>query len=172
MISNKGTTSALILAAVLVLAPMSAAKADNDIGCGVGTMVLEGKQGAIYKLAASWLNGVTMQSISITFGLVNCGSLNDTITASARTRHFAANSFDNLARDMALGEGESLDTLAALLDVPEANRPAFARFAQSHYDSLFPNGQVTSDEMLETLDRLMQEEARYSVFLPLATQRG
>ena len=72
---------AILLAAALIVAPLSAAQADNDIGCGIGTEVFKGQSGPLQKLAASWTNGVTMQSISITFGLFNCGSLNDTITA-------------------------------------------------------------------------------------------
>ena len=154
------------LAVALIVAPMSAAQADNDIGCGVGTKIFEGKSGALNKLAASWINGMTMQSISITFGLVNCGSLDDTITASARTRHFVSTSLDNLSRDVAVGGGESLDVLATLLEVDEVDRTAFAAFAQSHYATLFPNGDVTSEEVLATLDRLMRADARFAAAAP------
>lgn len=161
-------TKAILLAMVLIVAPVTTAKADNDIGCGVGTLVFEGQSGAIKKLVASWLNGVTMQSISITFGLVNCGSLSDTITASAATRHYAATSLDHLAHDAALGGGESLDALAALLEVDATERAAFGAFAQSHYDALFPTATVTSDEMLETLDRLMRADPRFAASAPSA----
>ena len=152
-------SKAILLAALPVVAPLSAAKADNDIGCGVGTEVFKGQSGPIQKLAASWTNGITFQSISITFGLLNCGTLNDTITASAATRHFAATSLDHLAQDAAMGGGESLDALSALLEIPAADRAAFGQFAQSHFDALFPTAEVTSDEMLESLDRLMREDA-------------
>ena len=158
-------SKAILLSALLIAAPLSAAKADNDIGCGIGTEIFKGQAGAPQKILASTTNGLFgAQSISITFGLLNCGSWNDTITANAHTRHFAASSLDDLARDAALGGGETLDTLAALLDVED--RSAFAKFAQSHYDELFPTDRVTSDEMLVSLDRLMRADERFAANAP------
>lgn len=157
---------AILLSALLIAAPLSMAKADNDIGCGVGTAIFQGQAGPLQKIAASWTNGITFQSVSITFGLLNCGSLEDTITASAETRHFAASNLDDLARDAALGGGESLDALAALLRVED--RGAFGTFAQSHYETLFPTATVTSEEVLDHLDRLMRADERFAASAPSA----
>ena len=153
-------TKAILLAAALIFAPLSAAQADNDIGCGVGTEIFKGQAGPVQKILASWTNGITFQSISITFGILNCGSLNDTITASAQTRHFAAANIDALARDAAMGRGESLDTLAALLEIEDTD--AFGQFAQTNYDALFPTATVTSEELLVSLDRLMATDERFA----------
>ncbi len=154
---------ALILALVLVFTPLSAALADNDVGCGVGTMIWEGNSGLMYKLLASSTNGITQQSISVTFGLINCNG-KDTVTASARTRHFVSTNFDRIARDSAVAGGESLDTLAVLLEIDESDRAEFAALTQSHFEELFSSDHVTSDEMLLTLDRLMREDAQLSVY--------
>lgn len=153
-------TKAILLAAALIFAPLSAAQADNDIGCGVGTEIFKGQAGPVQKILASWTNGFLFQSVSITFGLLNCGSLNDTITASAQTRHFAAANIDALARDAAMGRGESLDTLAALLEIEDTD--AFGQFAQTNYDALFPTATVTSEELLVSLDRLMATDERFA----------
>lgn len=162
---NKRTvTKAFFLAAVLIVSPMSAAKADNDVGCGVGTEIWKGKSGLPFKLLASSTNGMLFQSVSITFGLLNCSDGTGAVTASAQTRHFAAISFDNIARDAALGGGESLDTLSALLEVDAADRAAFARLAQENFDELFPSDHATSNEMLVTLDRLMRQDERLSIY--------
>jgi len=150
------TTRILILAVALGLAPITPAMADNDVGCGVGTAIWEGNSGLEFKLLASFTNGLTFQSISVTFGLLNCNGHN-TVTANARARHFAATQLDRIARDAAVGGGESLDTLAALLAVPEQDRPAFGALAQSHFVELFPSDRATSNEMLEALTRLLQE---------------
>jgi len=157
-------TKAVFLAVVLIMAPMSAAKADNDVGCGVGTLIWEGKTGLPFKLMASSTNGMLFQSVSITFGMINCSDGTGTVTASARTRHFAALSFDNIARDIALGGGESFDTLSTLLEVDIVDRPALARLAQTHFDELFPSEHVTSNEMLVTLDRLMRRDEQLSIY--------
>ncbi|MAG33381.1 MAG: hypothetical protein CL908_21100 [Deltaproteobacteria bacterium] len=101
--------------------------------------------------------------MSITFGVLNCNGRN-TVTASARARHFASVAIDDLARDAAVGGGESLDALAVLLEVEEADRAAFARLAQRHFDDLFPTDRVTSDEMLQALDRVMREDTSLSIY--------
>lgn len=159
-------TKALLLATLLIVAPLSAAKADNDIGCGVGTMIFEGQSGPVQKILASWTNGITFQSVSITFGLLNCGSLNDTITASAQTRHFAAIHLDALARDAAIGRGESLDALAVLLEVDDP--AAFGEFTRTHYDALFPSTATTSEDLLVSLDQLMRADDRFASAAPSA----
>ena len=156
-------TKALILATLLIAAPLSAAKADNDVGCGLGTELWKGESGLHFKLGASITNLFAMQSISITFGFLNCSNGQGAVTASAQTRHFVSTSLDSLARDVALGGGESLDTLAALLEIKAADRSAFAELTQQHFDELFPSDRTNSEEMLETLARLMQSDDRFAL---------
>ncbi|MAG33382.1 MAG: hypothetical protein CL908_21105 [Deltaproteobacteria bacterium] len=55
----KATMKATILVAALILVPVTAAQADNDVGCGVGTMIWEGNTGLAYKILASSTNGLT-----------------------------------------------------------------------------------------------------------------
>ncbi len=142
---------------ILAMTPAGLVLADNDIGCGVGTMVMEGQQGIPAKILGSFTNGVTFQSVSITFGLVNCNGKNK-VTADAseiRVQHFASQNFDRLSVDMAKGHGEHLDVLARLLDVRPEQRTEFATLTQTHFEELFPHDQVTVGEMLGSLDKLM-----------------
>lgn len=157
---------AIILSIVLLLTPVGAAVADNDVGCGVGTMVMEGSSGLGPKLLASFLNGLTFQSVSITFGIINCDG-RDTVTASndeVRLRHYASVNFDQLSVAMAEGRGESLDVFAGLMGVGMGDRPHFEAFTQSHFGELYSHDQVTVGEMLDTLNRLMAEDTRLSVY--------
>ncbi len=154
---------ALVLTALLIAMPMSAAKADNDVGCGVGTMIWEGNSGVGFKLMASFTNSFAFQSISVTFGLLNCDG-QGTVTANAGSRHFASTNLDRIARDSAVGGGESLDALAALYQVDAADRAIFAALAQDHFDELFSSDHVTSDEVIETLERLMRQDERLSIY--------
>ncbi len=157
---------AILMALVLALAPAGMALADNDVGCGVGTQIWEGQKGLPVKLAASFTNGLTFQSISITFGLLNCNG-KDTVTADAsemRLRHYASQNFDRLAEDMARGQGESLEALAYLLRVRAEDRAAFRAFAQAHFDELFTHDHVTAGEMLGSLDALLAEDQELSAY--------
>lgn len=142
---------------ILALAPAGFAVADNDIGCGVGTMVMEGQEGPPAKILGSLTNGVTFQSVSITFGLLNCSGQGK-VTADAsenRVQHFASQNFDRLSVEMAQGKGEHLDVLAGLLNVQAGNKAEFAALAQSNFEQLFPHDQVTVGEMLDSLGTLM-----------------
>lgn len=151
----------LLLGIAMVLGMGAPALADNDVGCGVGTMVMEGQEGLVPKLAASCTNGMTFQSISITFGLLNCNG-RDKVTADAELRKFAAANIDRLARDFARGEGETLEVVAHLLQVDEAVRPAFFAYTQAHFEALFPDESTTSNEMLDSLYRLLASEQKAS----------
>lgn len=145
----------IITVTVLALAPAGFAVADDDIGCGVGTQIMDGQSGLPAKLIGSFINGLTFQSISITFGLVNCDG-RGTVSADAsdlRVQHFASQNFDRLSVEMAQGGGEHLDVLAGLLQVED--RDAFAAMTQDRFETLFPSDQTTVGEMLSALDQLM-----------------
>lgn len=156
---------AAVGALALVLgAPFQAALADDDVGCGVGTTIMEGENGLIPHLLASFTNGMTFQSISLTLGVMGCDT-NDTITADAQLRKFAAGNIDRLSRDMALGGGESLDVLAGLLGVTADDRPVFAEVVQANFGSLFPSDDTTVGEMLNSLDAVMARDDRLARYV-------
>lgn len=150
--------------ALVLGAPFQAALAgDDDIGCGVGTTIMEGESGLVSHLLGSFTNGLTFQSISLTLGVMGCDA-NDTITADAQLRKFASGNVDRLSRDMALGGGESLDAFAALWGVDMIDRDAFARTVQANFGELFPSGDTTVGEMLNALDGVLARDehlARY-----------
>jgi hypothetical protein len=153
-------TSALALA---LGAPL-AAQADDDIGCGVGTTIMEGENGLIPHLLGSFTNGLTFQSISLTLGVMGCDT-NDTITADAQLRKFASGNIDRLSREMALGGGESLDVFAGLLGVAPEDRPAFAQTVQTNFGTLFPSGDTTVGEMLNALDGVLARDERLARYV-------
>ncbi len=155
----------IIAAAVLaVILPAGAALADNDVGCGVGTEVWKGQTGLGPKLLASSTNGLTFQSVSVTFGLINCNG-QDTVTADAELRRFAAVNLDRIAREMATGGGESVDALAFLMGVPAQGRVAFASLAQGHFSELFASDHARAADMLDALGRLMAEDPQLATYL-------
>ena len=153
----------LVAAALAVLLPVGNALADNDVGCGVGTEVWKGQRGLAPKLAASFTNGVTFQSVSITFGLLNCNG-QDTVTASAELQRFAAANLDRIAREMATGGGESLDALAFLMGVPSQERAPFALLTQTHFAELFADDRASAGDMLDALGRLLADDPQLAAY--------
>jgi hypothetical protein len=56
----------LVLTALLIMMPMSAAKADNDVGCGVGTMIWQGNSGVLAgKRTSPWLGSRLDQRVGL-----------------------------------------------------------------------------------------------------------
>lgn len=148
----------LILVAVLALAPAGAAWAgDTDIGCGPGTQVWEGNTGVAPKVLGATTNGTFgFQTFGITFGTLGCNQ-GGTVTADARLQMFAAANLDRLARDMAQGEGETLETFAHLLGVPEPNQAQFYAFTKAHFAEIYSSDQVTEVEVLASLRSLLAQ---------------
>jgi len=151
----KTISRTLILALVLALAPAGVAQA----ACGIGSKLWEGSDGALPWLAASVTNMWTMKSISTTFEIGGCTEKDNLF------KRFASANFDHLAVEMARGEGEHLDVFARLLQVREEDRAHFRAFTQQNVPTLFSHDDVTVDEMLSGLDRLMAEDERLSGYV-------
>jgi hypothetical protein len=154
----------IVLAAVLVAATAGFAAADDDIGCGLGTQLWEGEKGLIPKVLGATTNGTFgNQTFGITTGTLGC-SQEGVITADARLRMFAGANLDNLARDMAQGQGETLDAFARLMNVQEADKADFFQFTKAHFGELFADSDATAGEMIASLNRLLAQDPTLSVY--------
>ncbi|MBX3024656.1 DUF3015 domain-containing protein [bacterium] len=149
----------LVLAAIGVMLSGGVALADPDVGCGWGTMAFKGQTGVAAKvLAATTNSSLGNQTFGISSGTAGCKQ-GGTVTADARLQMYASANIDQLASDMASGRGESLDTLAQLIGVADADKPAFFAFAKRNFGALFPADQVTAGELLTALKGLMATDA-------------
>lgn len=151
-----------IVFVMLLAVPFAGAPAlaDDDVGCGFGTQLWEGSSGLGPKVLAATTNGIFgNQTFGISSGTLGCEQTG-VITAEHRVNMFVGDNIDQLAREMAVGDGEALASLAALLEVAPSERAAFYTMTQRHFGELFPSTEQTAGKMLETLDRLMASELR------------
>ena len=82
-------------------------------------MVFEGQNGLISQTFAATTNGIFgNQTFGITSGTSNCEQYK-TFAYNEKLNTFVADNMDNLARDIARGQGEYLNTLAVLMEVPD-----------------------------------------------------
>lgn len=139
--------STIALGAILGLWAVPA-QADNDVGCGIGTKFMEGQSGLVSHVLASCTNAYTLQSVSLTFDMFGCDG-SGKVTVDAELRKFAATNIDQLARDVARGEGEALSAFAHLLGVPAGQRTTFGAFTQAHFVDLFPSESVDSNQVID-----------------------
>ena len=156
---------------ILVMATMSvmissgiAFAGDTDVGCGWGTIAFKGQKGVAPKVLAATTNGILgNQTFGISSGTAGCHQ-GGTVTASARLNMYAGANIDKLASDMAAGQGESLDTLAYLMGIDEADKPAFLQLTKSHFGQLFPSDAVTAGQMLTTLRGLLATDPQLAKY--------
>ena len=146
----------IALAAVLA-AGSSVAMADPDVGCGLGSQVWAGQSGKIPKILAATTNGLlTNQLLGITFGTLGCNG-NGKVTAQVVT--FTNENSEALARDMAVGQGESLNVLASLLNVKDADKAHFFAVTKSNFSQIYSTDNQNSLQVLASLQDVMAKDA-------------
>src|SRR5690606_27137621 len=124
-----------IMLAALLVAGSNVAMADNDVGCGIGSQVWAGQSGIIPKLLAGTTNVIfTNQWLGITFGTLGC-SQGGTVTAQVVT--FTNENGEVFARDMAVGDGESLNVLAELLKIKSEDKARCFSVSEQNFSNIY-----------------------------------
>ena len=69
------------------------------------------------------------------------------------------------ATALAVGEGETLTTLADLMGIAEADRASFYGLTQARFGQIFPSDDVTSGQMLANLGVAMAGDAKLARYV-------
>jgi len=141
----------LVVAFVMAVPLSASAGVHNMGGCGLGTMLFEQNEQGPQILAAT-TNGIGSNTIAISVGTSGC-TKDGRITKIAANIVFAETNFASLKRDMAVGQGQYLDSLASLYGYRTPEQKAeFSKFVQTRYETLVPTPKTTAAEMIERLD--------------------
>ena len=145
----------IALAAVLAVGS-TAAFADKDVGCGIGSQVWAGQSGKIPRILAATTNGLLAnQLFGITFGTLGCSGTG-TITAQAVT--FTNENAETLARDMAVGQGESLNVLASLLNIKSEDKARFFAVSKENFSEIYSADNQDAFQVLASLQTVMSQD--------------
>ncbi|MDT8274302.1 MAG: DUF3015 family protein, partial [Desulfomonilia bacterium] len=90
----------------------------------------------------------------ITSGTLECEAPTRFVSKE-RLNNYVADNMDNIARDIARGQGEYLNTLAVLMEVPEGSRTLFYATLQNNFSRIYPGTDVTSIDVLQNIESLM-----------------
>ncbi len=150
----------IIIAAALI-APMSLAStamaARDNVGCGLGSILFDGKSGIASQAMAGITNASSgNQTFGISSGTLGCEK-GGVVTASAAVNMFAGNNLDSLSRDMSIGQGESLESLAELMNIEASDKSSFFKTARANYGKIFSAHDITAGKMLDNLYTVMSE---------------
>lgn len=148
--------SALVLAALAAFSGVSFADGVKaNTGCGLGTQVWAGKSGLLSQLFAMTTNGTCgNQTFGITSGTLGCQKFQG-LVFNSKVDSFIASNMENLANDMAKGQGEYLDTLATLMEVDSAERLEFNAALQSNFANIYTSETVSSDEVKINIEKVL-----------------
>lgn len=148
----------LPLAALALAGTVSASDAlAHNVGIGLGTIIFEGQSGLLSQVCAATTNGsFGNQTFAITTGTLGAEKWTG-IVSNDSVKGFVKDNMDQLAREMAAGRGESLDTLADLCGVAADKHDAFARDLQAHFADIYTSPTVTNDEVVANLAKVVEK---------------
>jgi len=151
-----------IFVTVLAAVPMAAmAAGENNVGtCGWGSKVFEGQRGIAPQVLAVTTNGTFgNQTFGVTSGTSGC-TQDGAVSSNWKTALFIDGNKQQLARDMAVGSGETLDSLAHLLGLEAQDRALFNRVAKDNMARIFPSNEVATQQVVVSLREVMAADAR------------
>ena len=152
------------LLVIALLASSSIAMADDDAGCGLGSILFEGKSGAAPKILAATTNGTYgNQTFGITSGTLGCQA-DGVVSSRARLSMFMGTNSERLARDMSVGKGETLEVLANLLNIKAEDKAAFFQVSQTNFGKIFAPQNQTAGDVLAALQQVMKQDSKLAVY--------
>jgi hypothetical protein len=142
---------AVALTLVLSGAAYAAGQAHTNTGCGLGTLLWENNadNSTLFQAFQATTNGTSgSQTFGISSGTSNCQQPSKFVQNEKLITFVQAN-LDNLAKDIAMGKGETLDTFAELLGVAPAQSVAFNSKLQANFSKIFTSDRVVLAEVID-----------------------
>jgi len=121
---------------------------NSQTGCGLGAVLIKDDSSALMLALQATTNATSgIQTFGITSGTSGCKKTK--FVMNERASEFVASNMDILAKEISVGHGESLDTLAELLEVQ--NRVAFEAELQANYNSIYTSQNVEMSDVLDNI---------------------
>lgn len=136
------------IAAVAALSSAVFAGVNDQTGCGLGAMIIKDDSSALLLALQATTNGTSgNQTFGVTSGTSGCKKTK--FVMNERAAEFVASNMDQLAKEAAIGQGESVDTLAELLNIKD--KAAFATTLQKNYNSIYTSSDVKMADVLDNI---------------------
>jgi hypothetical protein len=155
-----------LLLATLLLPIAAMAAGENNIGsCGWGSKVFQGQRGIAPQVLGATTNGTSgNQTFAISSGTSGC-TQDGAVSSTWKTAMFIDGNKEKLAQDMSKGSGESLQSLAQLIGVKDADKAAFYRATKENFAQIFSSDKASAEEIAAGLKQVLAADsslAQYS----------
>lgn len=138
-----------ILTLTAIVALTTTTFANPNVGCGLGSQVIENADSVLMQIFAATTNGTSgNQTFGITSGTSGCAKPAKFVS-NDKANEFVAENMDALALDISNGQGEALTTLATLLNV--SNTDTFAKVLQANFDKIYTSENVNSANVIDNI---------------------
>ena len=150
---KKILVSAVIFGMMSTGAAFAAGAGQGNTGCGLGSMILGEAAGdsTVLQVLAVTTNGTFgNQTFGITSGTSDCKQPSK-IVNNERLNEFVVANIDSLAKDIAKGQGESLDTVAELMNIPSEKRGTVYAQLQANFSNIFTSERVEAADVIDNI---------------------
>ncbi len=127
--------------------------ANENTGCGLGSLVIKNQNTVVLQVLAATTNGTSFnQTFGITSGTSNCDKPSNFVS-NDKLNKFVSENMDELAMDISAGQGETLTTVAKLMNVEDTK--AFSSKLQSNFTNIYTSENVTSANVIDSIAKYM-----------------
>ncbi|MGE0050170.1 MAG: DUF3015 family protein [Arcobacter sp.] len=142
-----------IIGLIAALGLTASVYANENTGCGLGSLVIKNQNTVVLQVLAATTNGTSgNQTFGITSGTSNCDKPSNFVS-NDKLNKFVAENMDELALDISAGHGETLQTVAKLMNVE--NTDAFSAKLQANFSNIYSNQDVTSANVIDSIAKYM-----------------
>lgn len=134
--------------AAMVIGSSAFATVNNQTGCGLGSMLIKDDSTAIMLALQATTNGTSgNQTFGITSGTLGCKKTK--FVMNEKAEKFVASNMDQISKEIAMGHGETVETLAELLNIED--KATFAASLQKNYSKIYSSSNTTMSEVLDNV---------------------
>lgn len=127
--------------------------ANENTGCGLGSLIIKNQNTVVLQVLAATTNGTSFnQTFGITSGTSNCDKPSNFVS-NDKLNKFVSENMDELAMDISAGQGETLTTVAKLMNVEDTK--AFSSKLQSNFTNIYTSENVTSANVIDSIAKYM-----------------
>jgi Protein of unknown function (DUF3015) len=143
----------LVFVVSTAFAASASGEAHRNTGCGLGTLLFQNNadNSTILQSLQATTNGTFgTQTFGITSGTSECQQP-ATFAKNDRLNEFMVANMDNLAKEIAMGRGDTLEAFAELLQVPINKRPEFYQKLQTNFAKIFTSENVQLAKVVDNV---------------------
>jgi hypothetical protein len=141
-----------VVSSAFAASKSTAGEAKRNTGCGLGTMLWknEADNSSLFQAFQATTNGTGIQTFGISSGTSECQQPAK-FASNDRLNEFVVANMDNLAKDIAMGRGETLDTFAELMQIPAEKRAEFYQKLQTSFAKIFTSENVVLANVVDNV---------------------